>query len=203
MSDALSTTSLHEMLARFQRGDAAALDELIRRTGERLERLARKMLRGFPAVRAREQTDDVLQNALVRLARSLREVRPASTADFFRLAAEQIRRELLDLARYHRRRSAVNQPLPRPPGASSSAPFDPPDPNVPDSADLDRWHALHEAVERLPAELRQAFGLTFYHGWTQPQIAGLLGVSDRQVRRLWRDACLRLNDFLGGDLPSG
>jgi RNA polymerase sigma-70 factor (ECF subfamily) len=190
------------MLARFQGGDAAALDELIRRTGERLERLARKMLRGFPAVRAREQTGDVLQNALVRLSRSLRQVRPASTADFFRLAAEQIRRELLDLARYHRRRSVVNQPLPPvSAGESSSAPFDAPDPNIPDSADLDRWHALHEAVERLPAELRQVFGLTFYHGWTQAQIAGLLEVSDRQVRRLWRDACLRLNDFLRGDLP--
>jgi DNA-directed RNA polymerase specialized sigma24 family protein len=62
------------MFARFQRGDAAALEELIRRTSERLGRLARKMLRGFPAVRAREQTDGVLQNALVRLARSLREV---------------------------------------------------------------------------------------------------------------------------------
>jgi RNA polymerase sigma-70 factor (ECF subfamily) len=202
MSDALSTTSLLEMLARFQSGDAAALDELVRRTGERLERLARKMLRGFPAVRAREQTGDLLQNALVRLSRSLREVRLASTADFFRLAAEQVRRELLDLARYHRRRSAVNQPLPPVSlGASSAAPFDPPDPNVPDSADLDRWHALHEAVERLPVDLREVFGLTFYHGWTQAQIAGLLGVSDRQVRRLWRDACLRLHDLLGGNLP--
>jgi len=194
MSPDLRTVSLHEMLDRFQGGDPAALDELIRRTGDRLERLAGKMLLGFAAVRAREQTSDVLQNALVRLARMLREVRPPSMADFFRLAAEQIRRELLDLARYHRRRSGVNEPFP-------SASFDPPDAGAPDSSDLDRWHALHEAVERLPDNLREVFGLSFYHGRTQAEIAELLGISDRQVRRLWRDACLRLNEILGGNLP--
>jgi RNA polymerase sigma-70 factor (ECF subfamily) len=73
---------------------------------------------------------------------------------------------------------------------------------VADPADLDRWHALHEAVEKLPAELREVFGLTFYHGWTQAEIAELLGVSDWQVRRLWRRACLRLHEMLGGDLPA-
>jgi RNA polymerase sigma-70 factor (ECF subfamily) len=194
MAHDLNTASLHDMLARFQRGDTAALDELIRRTGQRLERLAARMLLGFPAVRSREQADDVLQNALVRLTRSLAEVRPASTADFFRLAAEQIRRELLDLARYHRRRSGVEQPFPSPA-------FDPPDPNAPDVRDLDRWQALHETVEMLPEDLREVFALTFYHGRTQAEIAEVLGVSDRQIRRLWREACLRLNDLLGGNLP--
>jgi hypothetical protein len=47
--------------------------------------------------------------------------------------------------------------------------------------------------------VRRAF---FTRIWSPPQIAGLLGVSDRQVRRLWRDACLRLNELLGGNLPS-
>jgi RNA polymerase sigma-70 factor (ECF subfamily) len=193
----LGTTSLLDMLARYRDGDATALDELLRRIGERLERLARKMLRSYPIVRDHEQTDDVLHNALLRLVRSLREVQPSSTTEFFGLAAEQVRRELLDLVRYHRRRLGVNQPLP-----DGSSPLDPIDPNAADPRDLDRWQALHEAVERLPAELREVFGLTFYHGWTQPEMAGLLGVSDRQVRRLWRQACLRLNELLGGDLPT-
>src|SRR5262245_9929064 len=108
MPDDLRTSSLLDLVARYQAGDIVALDQLVRRTNDRLERLARKMLRGFPALRAREEADDVLQNVLVRLARSLREVAPPSTADFFRLAAEQVRRELLDLARYHRRRAGVS-----------------------------------------------------------------------------------------------
>src|SRR5260370_18816818 len=105
MKPDLKAATLHDVLARFQGGDDAALDELICRTGDRLERLAHNMLLGFPTVRALEQTGDVLQSALVRLTRSLREVRPPTPADFFPLAAVQIRRELLHLVRYHRRRS--------------------------------------------------------------------------------------------------
>jgi RNA polymerase sigma-70 factor (ECF subfamily) len=195
MTRDLRTASLHDMLVRFRDGDEAALDELIRRTAERLERLAGKMLLGFPAVGAREQAEDVLQNALIRLTRSLREVHPPTTADFFRLAAEQIRRELLDLARYHRRRSTVNQPFP-------TAMPEPAETSIPEANDLDRWQSLHEAVERLPADERQVFALTFYHGRTQVEIGELIGVSDRQARRLWREACLRLNEILGGNLPT-
>jgi RNA polymerase sigma-70 factor (ECF subfamily) len=196
MSPELHTTSLHDMLDRFRSGDATALDELIRRSEERLRLLARRMLHAFPDVRAHEQSGDVLQNALIRLTRALRDVdvRPNSTAEYFGLAAEQVRRALLDLARHHRRRSAVNQPLP--PETS-----DPPDPRAADDTDLDRWAALHEAVEELPADPREVFRLKFYHGWTQAEIARLLDVSDRQVRRLWSDACLRLHELLGGNLP--
>src|SRR6476646_8282920 len=102
MDSDLQTASLHDLVERHRAGDRAALNALIRRTAERLERLARKMLGSFPAVRAREQTGDVLQSALIRLTRALGEVTPASVRDYYRLAAEQLRRELLDLARRHR-----------------------------------------------------------------------------------------------------
>ena len=194
----LHTISLLDILTRYRDGDTGALNALLRRICERLERLARKMLRGFPIVQDREQTDDVLQGALARLARALREVRPSSTASFFGLAAEQIRRELLDLARYHRRRTGVNQPF-----AGAQAPHDLVDPNAPDPRQLDRWQLLHEAVESLPVDLREVFSMTFYHGWTQAEMGRLLGVSDRQVRRLWTRACRQLHDLLGGELPVG
>jgi RNA polymerase sigma-70 factor (ECF subfamily) len=187
--DDLRTTGLHDLIARFQAGDNGALDALIRRTEERLALFTRRMLAGFPAVRAREQTGDILQSALIRLARALRQETPRSLQEFFGLAAVQIRRELLDLARNHARRPTV--------GLTGDPPARADDPD-----ELDRWAALHEAVERLPADRREVFGLTFYHGWTQTQIAELLGVSDRQVRRLWIDACLRLKESVG-NLPTG
>jgi RNA polymerase sigma-70 factor (ECF subfamily) len=59
--------------------------------GERLERLARKMLRGFPAVRRWEGTGDILQKASLRLLQALRKVRPDSTRQFFALAGKHMR----------------------------------------------------------------------------------------------------------------
>jgi RNA polymerase sigma-70 factor (ECF subfamily) len=186
--DELHTASLHDLMARFQAGDNGALDVLIRRTEERLALFTRRMLAHFPAVRAREQGEDVLQNVLIRLTRALRQQTPRSVRDFFGLAAVHIHRELLDLARSHARRPTVGL------AAEPPAPAD-------DPSELDRWAALHKAVERLPADRREVFGLTFYHGWKQSQIAELLGASERQVRRLWIDACLRLKEAVG-DLPA-
>jgi len=183
--DELQTTTLRDLVARFQAGENSALDTLIRQTEERLAQFARRMLGDFPDVAAREQTEDVLQNALIRLTRSLRQETPASVRDFFGLAAMHLRRELLDLARSHGRRPTANLTK------------DPPNQVDDSSTELDRWTALHEAVERLPAELGQVFSCTFYHGWTQAQIAELLGISDRQVRRLWVEACLRLKEAVG------
>jgi RNA polymerase sigma-70 factor (ECF subfamily) len=183
----LGTSTLHDLIARFQGGDNGALDVLIRRTEERLAQFTRRMLSTFPAVRAKEQTDDILQEVLIRLTRALRQEMPRSVQEFYNLAAVQIRRELIDLARSHARRPSVGL------SADAPAPAD-------DSSELDRWAALHEAVERLPADRREVFSYTFYHGWTQSQIAELLGVSDRQVRRLWIDACLRLKQAVG-NLP--
>src|SRR5262249_21985058 len=93
------------------------------------------------AVRAKEETD-VLQNALLRLTRALRQETPRSVREFFSLAAVQIHRELLDLARRHARRPAL--------GLKG----DPPD-QADSSSELDRWASLHEAVERLPADRRE------------------------------------------------
>src|ERR1051326_6467529 len=98
--DDINSIQLNDWVARMRAGDLAARNELLCCVGYRLERLARKMLRKFPAVQQFAQTDDVLQNALMRLLRALEQVRPNSVSDFFGLAAEQMRRELLDLARH-------------------------------------------------------------------------------------------------------
>jgi RNA polymerase sigma factor (sigma-70 family) len=199
----MSETSLHTMdlrrlLERGRQGDREAQDLLLRRAGERLERMARGMLRRFPAVHRQVETNDVLQNALLRLLHALRQVDPASTREFFGLAAMQIRRELLDLARHFKGRTPLlEQDLPdvgRPEGSH----FDVVEETEPD---LDFWCSFHEAVERLPAAEREVFSLSFYHGWTQQEIAELLQVTERQVRRRYRSALLALSEELGEKLP--
>ena len=45
--DELHTTTLRDLITRCQAGENSALDSLIRRTQERLEQFARRMLGGF------------------------------------------------------------------------------------------------------------------------------------------------------------
>ncbi len=201
MSDgSVDTVDLRRWLDRIEAGDLAARDELLRGVGKQLERLARKMLRKFPGVGRWADTHDVLQNAILRLLRALQEVRPANTREFYGLAATQIRRELLDLARhfYGPHGQGANHASLAPGGASP--PGEPADKDDPD--DLERWCAFHEQVEQLPAEEREVVGLIFYHGWTQAQVAELLQVAERTVRRRWDAALVKLhqglNDQHGG-----
>lgn len=196
----LHTTEMHAWVDRMRMGDRAAADELMRAVKARLERLARRMLRGYPTARRLADTQDVLQVALFRLVRSLKDVRPESTRSFFNLAAVHMRRQLLDLVRAVQiRPDLVNHP-PAANGDSSGVGWEAAVP-TPADADLDRWAALHEAVDALPADLRETFSLTFYHGWTQAQVAETLDVTDRQVRRRYKDACRRLHAALSENLP--
>ena len=191
------TTHLHLCLARMRAGDRNARDELLRGVEQRVELLARKMLSDFPRVRRMEETGDVCQAAALRLLRCLETVDPPSMRDLYSLAATQIRRELLDLARYHRRRGeAVELPLEE---GTSAAELQ--SPVAPDAPDLDEWCQFHEAVDSLPNEEREVVGLVFYHGWTRQQVAELFQVSERTVRRWWVSALIRLKQKLG-NVPS-
>jgi RNA polymerase sigma-70 factor (ECF subfamily) len=194
----LQTTELRGLIGRIRGGDRAARDDLLRAVGGRLERLARKMLGRFPNVRRWAETGDVLQNALLRLLRSLETVEPASTRAFFGLAAEHIRRELLDLARHYYGPEGLgaNHASHFRAGADSRQAPEPADRAEPDE-ELERWRRFHEGVERLPAEEREVVGLVFYHGWKQAEVAALLQVSERTVRRWWQSALLRMNGALG------
>jgi RNA polymerase sigma factor (sigma-70 family) len=200
MSDpSVHTAQLQDWLDRMRAGDAAAGDELFRRVSGRLDQLARKMLRRFPGVARWEQTGDILQQAIPRLLRALETVRPDSVRAFFGLAAEQMRRTLIDLARHYQgpQGAAANYATPQAGGSD----------HLPDEADtpaaLGRWSAFHEAAAALPDEEREVFGLLFYHGLTQAEVAGVLQISDRTVRRQWHSACVRLREALHGDFPQG
>src|SRR3954468_524031 len=95
------TGEAQELLERHRAGDPSARDGLIGLAQGRFVALARAMLRRHPHVRRWEETDDLLQAALMRLHRSLAEVRPGDVRHLDNLAAAQIRRELIDLARRH------------------------------------------------------------------------------------------------------
>jgi RNA polymerase sigma-70 factor (ECF subfamily) len=203
MADLSSPTiELQGYLDRMRAGDLAARDELFRHACRRLERLTRKMLKGFPGVKRWEQTDDVLQSALVRLLRALQDVQPASARDFFALTAEQIRRELLDLARhyYGPHGEGANHASHAGNGSWSRPAYDKADLSHEPGA-LAAWSEFHQQVSRLPPEEREVVDLLFYQELTQPEAARLLDVTVRTVQRRWQAALLQLHDILKAQWP--
>lgn len=200
-----STTLLQGCLDRLNAGDPAARDELIRHSYGRLQRLAHHMLQDFVRLQRRQEADDVLQNALLRLLRALETVPLDSVREFFRLAATQLRRKLLDLARHHfgpegsgtwraDPEEGAARKLPEP-GIEASAD------RSTDPARLAHWTDFHQQVEALPAEEREVFGLLWYHSLTQAEAAAVLNVSESTVKRWWLSARLRLQEALHGDGP--
>jgi RNA polymerase sigma factor (sigma-70 family) len=185
-----TTTELQHWIELLQAGDDRARHALIGRACERLRLLTRRMLRSFPVVRSNEQTDDVCHSAVLRLYRCLAEVRPESLRHFYALAGQQIRRELLDLAKQAGRLGGRCTTMP-----GDSAELDRPCDN--DSpGDLADWAEFHAQIESLPAEEREVVHLLWYEGMTQPEAAAVLGVSTRTVLRRWHAARLRLHGAL-------
>ncbi len=56
------TTVIQGWLDRLHAGDDSAREKLLASASDRLARLARKMLKGYPGVARWEQAEDVLQN---------------------------------------------------------------------------------------------------------------------------------------------
>lgn len=197
------TAHLNRLLDRWSAGDEHALSELVIHAEKRLRHMASRMLANKPHVARWHQTDDVLQESIIRLHRSLKDVKPDSKRAFNGLAAQQIRRELCDMARslygprglgrHHKteaRSSSNGDELAQ--GYEAVAAES-------DSIDSLQMGAFHEAVSELGAEEKEVFELVFYQGMSQADVAELLGVSDRTIKRRFRTAKLNLSEILEHD----
>ena len=185
-------SELASCLSRLAAGDLSARDRIIELCAGRLRSLAHRMLRRFPNVRRWDDTDDVFQNASLRLHRALGQLDSAAPRSVMALAATQLHRELIDLARKHagpasyaanhgtnviRRGPDRDDALLRHVDRAADA-----------AAPLDRWEEFHAAVERLPDDSREVFQLAWYLGADQKTIASLVGCSERTVKTRWREA---------------
>jgi RNA polymerase sigma-70 factor (ECF subfamily) len=200
MSD--TSVRLQACLDRLRSGDVSARQELVSVACDRLARLTRKMFKADGRLQRWEESGDVFQNAMLRLCRALESVTPASLLDFFRLAALQVRRELIDLARHYygpAGPAAGHQSVPPPEG--STAPLREPSDLRDEPGRLAIWGEFHEQIGALPAEQREVFDLVWYQGLTHAETATLLGVSTKTVQRRWQAACLGLHETFQGHLP--
>ena len=198
------TTQLQRCIDRL-RGDAKAREELIEGACVRLRSCASHA--AGDRVRRWEQTDDVLQQALVALHRTLENIHPATVRDFLRLAGLHIRRTLAQLARHYFR--------PYGPGANHFSDHagdtkhrqalleTPSTSGAPDELleEAEAWERLNDEIEQLDDEEREVVELLWFHDLTQAEAAEVVGISERTVQRRWLQARLKLHRALAQEMP--
>ena len=186
-----STDLIQGWLDRYRSGADPPPDELVRLCEERVRALVRPRLRSFPRVKQQEETTDIVNEALLRLSRALRDVAPATPLDLTRFLAELIRRVLLDKLKAIRRRVASPVELAVEPGRAVG------DTDHPVDADL--MTEFHEYVGSLPESERVLFDLLYYRGLSTATAADYLGLAPSTLKRRWVQARLRARDRLGRD----
>ena len=159
----------------------------------RFRRLANQMLRQFPNVRRWEETDDIVQSALIRFHASMQTLTFESPLHLRRTAALHIRRQLLDLARrnkgensYAANHESCGGEVPHPSSHS-------------ETPSLEEWASFHRCAESLPDDLSNAFELIWYAGLSQQDAADQLGISLRQCQRRWTKARILISRRISGE----
>lgn len=167
---------------------------------EFLQCLSHHMLSRFPLVRRWDETSDICQHAALRLHKALQEVEIQDRRHLENLAAMQIRRTLIDLARRYARCVEMGQDRWTPNCLSKNV-----DEVFEQQADVEqfgepehllRWAELHEQVALLPDEIREVFQLRFYREIKICEIAVILGLEMRTVQRRYRMARETLARFM-------
>ena len=204
-SQGTQTGQIQKLLDELRAGDESARDTLIEHACERLRRLTRKLKQDYPDVGRQEQTDDVFQQAVMRLHRSLQDVQPENVRAFLGLAAMQIRRELIDLARKINGPEGIGANRDTNAGRESHSTGQTPRYEIAQDtagpATLLLWTEFHQHVEQLPDDEREVFDLIFYQELSQADAAELLGISVRTIKRRWRSAKLILHEVMNGEFP--
>jgi RNA polymerase sigma factor (TIGR02999 family) len=188
----MTTRSRHEitrLLLDWGGGDQAALEQLLPIVYQELRRLARHYMRG-----EREghtlQTTALINEAYVRLV-DHKNVRWQNRAHFFGVAAQAMRRVLVDHARargYQKRWGGARR-VPLDEAAVASAER---------AAELVALDAALRGLEAVDPRKCRIVELRYFGGLTGEETAEVLGLSPATVQREWQSAKLWLLRELGG-----
>jgi RNA polymerase sigma factor (TIGR02999 family) len=180
------------LLLQWQAGDAAALDQLLPLVYGELHRLADRQLRGERREHTLQPTA-VVHEAYLRLV-DQRRATWQNRAQFFGVAAQLMRRVLVDHARARRtaKRGALAPHLPLDDADAAI------DPQQVDLVDLD---AALSRLEALDADQARVVELRFFGGLSVEETAEVVGTSPATVKRDWHSAKAWLFRELGGTPP--
>ncbi len=186
-------TEVTDLLRGWRAGEAQRSDRLLRLLYADLKRVARRQLE-----RERQghtlQTTALVHEAYLRLV-DQRRVDWRDREHFFAVAATVMRRLLVDHARARLADKRAHEPVALGTDAEPTA-----DDPAFELLDLDR--ALDELASQFPRPAR-VVELRFFGGLEVEEIARVLEVGDRTVKRNWAFARAWLLRELGGERPAG
>lgn len=178
---------LTQSLLQAQAGDSAAADRAFRQLYPDLQRIARARLRGHAAPTLLD-TQALVHESFLRFATGAR-VDFASRKHFFAWVSKAMRHLVVDFAR---RQAAVRHG-----GALQRVTLH----TELDEADglnagtgIEELDAALQRLAVLDPQLADLVELRFFGGYTEPEAAVAMGMSERSLRRLWQKAraCLLL-----------
>ena len=185
----MDSVDITDMLRDARGGTRAAIDALMPVLYEELRRLAQARLADGPSQRSLNTTG-LVHELYLRLVDQSRVEWP-DRLHFYGYAATAMRHILVDQARRRgtgKRNAAATTSL----DANDVIPD-------PDGIDTSDWIYLDQALERLrecSARLAQVVELRVFAGLTAEEVAELLGLSLRTVKRDWQKAQLVLHRFM-------
>lgn len=192
MSDEHTTAVVQRYLDALD-GEAPAepiVRELLDRAVQRLHFLCSHLLyRSYPRLTRPPlnlESDELLGAVTERLLKAMRQVRPQTVRQFFALANQHMRWELNDVARRldDQASTGLHEASIPAPADSSESQLSP------------NTRRMLAAIEDLPEDEREVFGLVRIQGMTQIEAADVLGVSERTVqRRLHRSLVLLMKEL--------
>jgi len=199
MNDGQTTAAIQRCLDALQ-GDATAeplIRDLLEQATQRLRLLCTTLLRrNYPRLTqppANLEADELLNNVVAELLRSLQKVRPQTVRQFFALANQHMRWQLNDLARLLDKQPHVT-------ALAESGVAGPP--NSGGSILSQDARRMLEAIDGLPEQEREIFDLIRIQGLTHAETARIVGVSAKTVQRSLNRARLLLAERLADLRPA-
>jgi len=173
------TSEVTALLEQVGRGHGSAIDRLLPLVYDEMKSLAEHHLRGERAHHTLQPTA-LVHEAYIKLVRQTR-VRWRDRAHFFAVAAQAIRRILIDHARTRNRRKRM--------GTRTRIPFTNTLPVFEEASD--DLIALDEALLKLASQAprkAQVVEMRFFGGLTTEEVAAVLGINARSAERDWQYA---------------
>ena len=177
-------------------GTTVAHSDLLEQAENRIRKIVRREASAYSYVLRWEQEDDLLQEVFLRVLKAVEDAKPQHVGQFFVIVGQHARWATISMIRkhfgphgiashHHTGTITLSPPTNTPQEEQHQGALDP--------------LRLHEAVDNLPEDVRDAWVLFAYSGLTHQQIAEALDVSTKTVQRRLNQARAQLADALADE----